>query len=239
VAETLETTRRKSGAARKRGPGRPSLSNEELLDTALDLFLENGFDGTSIDAICAAAGMAKRTVYARYGDKTSLFRAALSRAIGEWILPVERLREAECDDLEQTLLALGKLLLTNILSPAGQRLMRLTNAESVRMPDIGAANVREGTEPTLAYLAELFARRVPDCDAQAAGTAFINLVVGGPASMASWGAVMEESEIERHIAFSVHLFLHGLLDKSDGAVDGAKMGEALALLDKARDVLRR
>src|SRR5690606_36361585 len=78
----------------KRRPGRPSLSNEELLDKALDLFLEQGFERTSIDAITAAAGMAKRTVYARYGDKTNLFKAALKRAISEWIVPVDRLREA-------------------------------------------------------------------------------------------------------------------------------------------------
>src|SRR3546814_9887786 len=79
----------------RRRPGRPSLSNEELLDKALDLFLEKGFSGTSIDAICASAGMAKRTVYARYGDKESLFKAALSRAIAEWIVPIDRLRAQE------------------------------------------------------------------------------------------------------------------------------------------------
>src|SRR4029453_705548 len=84
----------------RRRPGRPTLSNEQLLDRALDLFLEQGFERTSIDAITAAAGMAKRTVYARYGDKLSLFRAALHRAIEEWIVPVERLRAAETEDLE-------------------------------------------------------------------------------------------------------------------------------------------
>ena len=86
----METSREPAadGAAQtakrnRRGPGRPTLSNEELLDTALDLFLENGFERTSIEAICSAAGMAKRTVYARYGDKTSLFQAAINRAIDD------------------------------------------------------------------------------------------------------------------------------------------------------------
>ena len=37
-----------------RGPGRPSLTNEQLLHKALDLFLENGFERTTIDAITAA-----------------------------------------------------------------------------------------------------------------------------------------------------------------------------------------
>ena len=139
-----------------RRPGRPSLSNEALLDVALDLFLAQGFERTGIEAICAKAGMAKRTVYARYGDKETLFKAALQRAIAEWIVPVERLRAAETDDLEQTLLAIGEVLLANIMSPAGLRLLRLTNAESARSPEIGVTNVQQGTEPTIAYLADLF-----------------------------------------------------------------------------------
>ena len=145
----------------QRRPGRPSLSNEQLLDHALDLFLEQGFDRTSIEAICLRAGMAKRTVYARYGDKTSLFKAALQRAIEEWIVPVERLRAAEGDDLQASLLAIGHILLANIMSPAGLRLLRLTNSESARSPEIGAYNVQQGTEPTIAYLADLFARALP------------------------------------------------------------------------------
>ncbi|MEY4721155.1 MAG: hypothetical protein RIQ46_880, partial [Pseudomonadota bacterium] len=127
-----------AGAGAKRRPGRPSLSNEQLLDKALDLFLEQGFEGTSIEAITAAAGMAKRTVYARYGDKTTLFKAALKRAIEEWIVPVDRLRVIENGDFERTLLAIGQALVANMMSPAGQRLLRLTNAVSGRMPEIGA-----------------------------------------------------------------------------------------------------
>src|ERR1700741_4382346 len=76
------------------GPGRPTRSqadrrNLELLDKALELFFVNGFEGTSIDAITASVGMAKRTVYARYGDKLTLFKAALRRAIDLWIVPID------------------------------------------------------------------------------------------------------------------------------------------------------
>jgi TetR/AcrR family transcriptional regulator, mexJK operon transcriptional repressor len=202
----------------RRRPGRPSLSNEQLLDKALDLFLEQGFERTSIEAICAAAGMAKRTVYARYGDKTALFKAALTRAITEWIVPVERLRAEECDDLEQCLLAIGQLLVANIMSPAGLRLMRLTNAESGRMPEIGAYNVESGTQPTIAYLADLFRRRIGKggelAEAEAAGEAFLNLV-NGPALTAAWGMPVDDAAVVRHTRYAVRLFLHGLLADGD------------------------
>lgn len=219
---------------KRRRPGRPSLSNEELLGAALDLFLEKGFERTSIEAICAAAGMAKRTVYARYGDKTTLFKAAVARAIEEWIVPIDRLRAQESDDLEQTLLRIGQILVANVLSPAGLRLLRLTNAESVRMPEVSTFSVQRGTEPTLAYLADLFDRRVggggngaarPDEIAQA----FLSLIVGGVSNNAAWGMILPQEAIDRHTAYCVRLFLYGLLPSAEIAVEeNRRLKELLA-----------
>jgi AcrR family transcriptional regulator len=201
--------------AGRRGPGRPSLSDEELLDKALDLFLKNGFDRTSIDGITAAAGMAKRTVYARYGSKENLFRAALKRAIEDWIVPIESLRAAEVDDLEQTLLNIGRILVTNIMTPAGLRLVRIANAESGRRPEIGAYGFEHGTAPTLAYLADLLRRRLgpaaPQAHWDAAAIAYMNLVFTGPPTMTAWGMTINAAEIEAQVVFSVRIFLHGLL----------------------------
>lgn len=229
TSDSTETVRRR--------PGRPSLSNAQLLDKALDLFLEKGFAGTSIDAICATAGMAKRTVYARYGDKEALFKAALSRAIEDWLVPVESLRAQESGDLEASLLRIGALLVENVLGPAGLRLLRLTNAESVTMPEIALENVRLGTEPTLQYLADLFRRNLCEPDdedgARDAAQAFLSLVVGGPASNAAWGMRLDPASVDRHVRYSVHLFLHG-------AVRGTPQegsGEMRRLLGEAGEAL--
>jgi len=216
----------KSNHKLRQGPGRPTLTNEELLDKALDLFLENGFERTTIDAITASAGMAKRTVYLRYSDKTALFKAALQRAIEDWIVPVERLRAAESDDVEETLLRVGQILMENLMSPAGLRLLRITNAESARMPEIGAYTTQNGTGPTIAYLADLIQRRIPFrsdiADAQEAAFAFLYLVACGPATMAAWGVVLDAAAIDRHTQYCVRLFLYGLLPReAAGAARGA------------------
>ncbi len=243
----------------RRGPGRPSRSNAELLDLSLDLFFENGFERTSIDAICAAAGMAKRTVYARYGDKTTLFKAALKRAIERWIVPIERLRAAETENIEETLLNIARILVANIMSPAGLRLLRLTNAESGRMPDIGAYNVKHGTEPTLAYLTDMFSRYLgPDGqafpEAEDAAFAFLNLVVGGPANVAAWGVGFDEAAVDFQTRYCVNLFLHGVQpQRTDSTLTGDAvaaveaenlrlkklLAEAMIRLDQARESLER
>lgn len=227
--------------ARERRPRRPSLSNEEFLDQALDLFLEQGFERTSIEAITASVGMAKRTVYLRYGDKTALFKAALQRAIEEWIVPVERLRAAETRDLEASLLAIGQILVENILSPAGLRLLRLTNAESARMPEIGDYTVHQGTDQTIAYLADLFRRHLGAefAEADDAAEAFLALVVGGPANAAAWGVTHDRTTIDRRTRYSIRLFLHGMLPAHAAAPadDVARLkgllGETMAQLAQA------
>ena len=204
----------------KRKLGRPTLSNEELLDIALELFLDNGFEKTSVEAIAASAGMAKRTIYARFEDKETLFRAALSRAIDRWIVPVDRLRELETDDLEETLLRIAEVLLTNILSPTGLQLYRLTNTVSAHMPEIAIRNVHQGTEPTIAFLADLFSRCVDFTSEQVinpmqAAYSFIHLVIGGPASMAAWGKQFDLETLRRHASSSVRLLLRGLLPREE------------------------
>ncbi len=203
------------------GPGRPRRDqverrNAELLDHALDLFLERGFERTTIDAIAASVGMAKRTVYARYGDKSALFKAALQRAIDNMVVPVEELHAAERDGVEACLLAIARILVANLMSREGLRLMRITNSESYRMPEIGAYTYDRGTRITIAYLGDLFGRlkraegkAMSEAEAQDAAEAFLNLL-GSPARTAAWGMELDETEIERLTRYRVGLFVHGV-----------------------------
>ncbi len=152
----------------------------------------------------------------------ALFKAALERAIKEWIVPVERLRAAESDDLEETLLRVGQILVANIMSPAGLRLLRITNAKSARMPEVSAYSYQQGTAPTLAYLADLFRRRIRPGgiemqDADEAALGFLYMVVGGPASMTAWGVVLDDAAISKHTHYCVRLFLRGLLPREQEA----------------------
>ena len=57
--------------AARPGVGRPTRAqqeqrHEELLNVALDIFLERGFEQATMEEIAIQVGMSKRTVYARY-----------------------------------------------------------------------------------------------------------------------------------------------------------------------------
>src|SRR6218665_183527 len=65
--------------AKSPGPGRPKDPEKRaaILTAAKQLFPDLGFDGTSMDAIAAAAGVSKLTVYSHFNDKESLFIEAV------------------------------------------------------------------------------------------------------------------------------------------------------------------
>lgn len=56
------------------------VKREAILSVARMLFLREGFDRTSMDAISSAANVSKRTVYDYFGDKATLLDAVLEAA---------------------------------------------------------------------------------------------------------------------------------------------------------------
>lgn len=194
---------------------RPSITSDQLLERAFELFVDLGYEGTSIDVITAEAGVAKRTIYSRYGDKESLFKASLQHEIGRWASALDALEHAETNDLEETLIKVGQILLDNVLSPAGLRLLQMTGSVARRMPEIGAHNVEQGTKPILVYLTDLFRRRIGAelycfSSHDDAAMAFMNLVVAGPANIVAQGQTLDDQFKSRYVKSSVCLFLRGM-----------------------------
>lgn len=198
--------------------GRPSKRkveqrNQELLERALDLFLERGFEGTTIQDITQSIGMSKRTVTARYGNKVALFKAALKRAVDQSVVPEERLRAAETADLEETAFAIGRILADGYLEPANLRLARITNASSYSMPEISVYMYEQFTQTLSGYLADLFRRRFSNGrnfpDAEQFALTFLTMM-GTPARILAWGVPLSQAEIETHIEHSIRMFLDSI-----------------------------
>ena len=69
--------------------GRPrKCSRDKVLETAMTAFWRNGYEATSMNDLSLATGMAKPGLYAAFGDKEGLYRAALIRYFDGWLQPV-------------------------------------------------------------------------------------------------------------------------------------------------------
>lgn len=67
-----------------RRPGRPRSPKADaaILQATLTLLLESGFEGMSVDAVAARAGVGKATIYRRWATKEALVVAVLQRTAG-------------------------------------------------------------------------------------------------------------------------------------------------------------
>ena len=187
----------------------------ELLDTALDMFLERGFEQTTMEGVASAVGMTKRTVYARYTDKAALFIATVQRAIERMIVADDVLRDLDTGDLKQTLTALARMRVAQVMTPAGLKLQRIINTESYRFPQIFTMSYELGAGAVIAFLADLLRRHNSAgavCVAQPdmAANVFMSMVVGGPVRLIVSGNPISQQEIDDRIAFSIDLFLNGI-----------------------------
>jgi TetR/AcrR family transcriptional repressor of mexJK operon len=188
--------------------------HNELLEVALDQFLDKGFELATVEAIAQAVGMTKRTVYARYPDKVSLFRAAVGRAIERYVVPPERIAATDCGDLERTLNAIAWLRVEQVMTPSGLKLQRIINSESYRFPETFAPFVELATKPTLRFLADLLERetaagRLAIREPQRAADVFLSMVVSGPVRTFVLGRPMSREMMGERISFAVRLFLDG------------------------------
>jgi TetR/AcrR family transcriptional regulator, mexJK operon transcriptional repressor len=186
----------------------------ELLDVALDHFLDKGYEAATIEAIAAAVGMTKRTVYARHSDKSMLFHAAVHRAIERYSIPDERIQATDCGDLEQTLRNIARLRIDLVASPEGRKLQRIINTESYRFPEIFNEVYELGAMPTIQFLAQLLRRETKAgalavAEPDKAATVFMSMVVSGPVRIIVSGNVLSEEEIDERIAYAISLFLDG------------------------------
>ena len=73
----MKATEAGAGAARPRYPEKRAA----IARAALQLFVRDGYERTSVDAIASEAGVSKRTVYSHYADKEQLFLSVTEQTV--------------------------------------------------------------------------------------------------------------------------------------------------------------
>lgn len=131
-------------------PGRPKDlgKREAILEAAKRLFASQGFDGTSMDAIAKAAEVSKLTVYSHFGDKDTLFKAAVESKC-EQQMPAAMFRVPAGTPVRDALLAIAHGFHGLIHSPESLSLHRMMIANAGQDAHLAELFFEAGPRKTL------------------------------------------------------------------------------------------
>ncbi|EKT4456629.1 TetR/AcrR family transcriptional regulator [Pseudomonas putida] len=197
------------------GPGRPKdlAKREAILEAAKTLFLSLGYANTSMDAVAAAAGVSKLTVYSHFTDKQTLFCSAVM-ATCQIQLPDLLFEYPEGVPVEEVLLTIARNFQALISSDEAIKLSRLIMAQGSLDPSFGEYFYEAGPKRVLAGMEALLRgaheRGLLRIDNPLrAAEHFFCLVKGAPDYRLLLGCAgpLEGDEAEAHVREVVGVFL--------------------------------
>jgi len=92
---TLDQTPAIESDEAPRRRGRPGYDLEAVLEAAVEVFNERGYDGASMEDLSKRLGIAKSAIYHHVSGKEELLRMALDRALDGWSEAAEHARELD------------------------------------------------------------------------------------------------------------------------------------------------
>jgi AcrR family transcriptional regulator len=119
-----------------RRPGRPrsTVCDEAILEAAVHLFAEGGFDGLTVEGVAARAGVGKATIYRRYPCKIDLVVAA-SR-----VFAIDGDAAPDTGSTRADLRVLVDQLITMLFDTPLGRVIPVIVADRMRVPELAQAH---------------------------------------------------------------------------------------------------
>lgn len=148
-----------SGRRRGRPPKSDAGDTKELLlQAALTLFAEKGYEGTSVRDIARSVGLSESVLYAHFSSKRAIFESVFER-LGPLSASaaLNDLGDADADP-PGFLRALIAREMTEWSTPAARQLISLMSHDNM----LHSPELRGGIAASLGTLAELFARWMAD-----------------------------------------------------------------------------
>lgn len=211
-------------SSRLRRTGRPTLDeaaqlDERVRESALQLFLELGYEGTSMDEIARAAGTTKVSLYARFAGKEEVFSSVLLWATRRTDWPKRESPRPDLDDLEGALTAIAEVSMRRALDPAMIKLGRIAVTHALRFPEIARQAHDAGWSPRHQMLIDLLTHHAAKGsivaeDPQIMAEHFLAMVSAMPARLASFNIILSAAEQRRRIDVAVQLFLKSVQFKT-------------------------
>ena len=203
--------------ARPRGETRRA----QILDAALTVFLEHGYDRATIDLVVQRASASKATIYSFFGGKEGLFEALVGES-AERILAGFPDLDGGIIDVRAALKNIAQRYLEVVMAPDAVALWRLIVAEGPRFPGLAKDVYRVSNERLVARLAQALRtwsarKRIRPLDADQVARQFLAIVRGDLHILALSGLLPDDLEtaIHKNVQEAVKTFWPALRRKDD------------------------
>ena len=139
---------------RRRAEARP----DEVLDAALDLFIEKGFAATKVEEIAARAGLSKGAVYLYFPSKEAILEGLVKRAVVPIANNALAIAENYVGDPRTVITMAMKQLAGHLSQDRVIAIPKLMMREMINFPEFAAMYRREVLDRVLPTIAGLLKR---------------------------------------------------------------------------------
>jgi AcrR family transcriptional regulator len=173
-----------SGDHRRPGRPRSEQADQAIIEATLELFAEEGFDGTCVEAVAARAGVGKATIYRRWPNKEELLLAAF----GSLKSPFP---EAKGVSVRDDLVAMVQVMCADRADPRKARRYALLLGEGEKYPRLMARYKETVVKPRHEAILAVLRRGIetgalrPDTDVEVAQLALLGSVMAREKSEAA------------------------------------------------------
>ncbi|MBL8362459.1 MAG: TetR/AcrR family transcriptional regulator [Rubrivivax sp.] len=133
---------------------------QELLDAALDLFVEKGFAATRSEEVAQRAGVSKGTLYLYYPSKEELFKAVVRQKISNLIQVGVEMADAWDGSAAALLRELMSVWWARVLNTPAAGIHKVVIAEVRNFPDLAQFYVDEVMIPADALFTQVLQRGI-------------------------------------------------------------------------------
>ncbi len=126
----------------------------QIIEAALETFLELGYEGASMNLVAERAGVIKQTIYSHFQDKQSLFREVIASLTVDYVQNALQKPELIDKPLPAVLRKIAETILARHQDPRHIRFVRTMIGEAERFPELAKLFTDATVRPVLSLIVE-------------------------------------------------------------------------------------
>lgn len=132
---------------------------KQIIESAIECFLELGYKGTSMNAVAERAGVIKQTIYSHFEDKEALFKTVIQSVTVDHVRSELGAPGMADKSVREMLLKVAQTILARHRNPQQVKFVRMMIGETARFPELAKVFNEVTIRPSIELIASLLRRQ--------------------------------------------------------------------------------